>query len=49
MGNNGKIYTASQNLRQKDNLIERNGQKIDSYINGESISWFKNIYINTLA
>ena len=25
--NNAKIYTATQNLRQKDNLIERNGKK----------------------
>ena len=26
--NNAKIYAATQNLRQKDNLIERNGKKI---------------------
>ena len=26
--NHGKIYTATQNLRQKNNLIERNGKKI---------------------
>ena len=39
--NNAKIYTATQNLRQKDNLIERNGKKNYSYINHKSISWFK--------
>ena len=26
--NNAKIYTATQNFRQKDNLIKRNGKKI---------------------
>ena len=36
--NNAKIFTATQNLTQKDNLIERNGKKIYSYINRESIS-----------
>ena len=46
--NNAKIYTATQNLRQKDNLIETE-KKIYSYINRESINWFKKIYINTLA
>ena len=25
--NNAKIYTATQNLKQKDNFIERNGNK----------------------
>ena len=25
--NNAKIYTATQNLKQKDNLIKRNGNK----------------------
>ena len=25
--NNAKIYTTTQNLRQKDNLVERNGKK----------------------
>ena len=35
--NNAKIYTATQNLRQKDNLIETE-KKIYSYINCESIS-----------
>ena len=48
--NNAKIYTATQNVRQKDNLIQRNGKrKHYSYINCKSIIWFKNIYINTLA
>ena len=36
--NNAKTFTATQNLTQKDNLIERNGKKIYSYINRESIS-----------
>ena len=36
--NSAKIFTATQNLTQKDNLIERNGKKIYSYINRESIS-----------
>ena len=36
--NNAEIYTATQNLRQKDNLIERNGKINYSYINRESIS-----------
>ena len=37
--NNAKIYTATQNL--KTIWFERNGKKIYSYINHESISWFK--------
>ena len=37
VGNNAKIYTATQNLRQKDNLIETEKQNY-SYINRESIS-----------
>ena len=36
--NHAKIHTATQNLRQKDDFIERNGKKIYSYINCESIS-----------
>ena len=36
--NHAKICAATQNLRQKDNLIERNGKKNYSYINRESIS-----------
>ena len=36
--NHAKIYTATQNLGRKDNLIERNGKKNYSYINRESIS-----------
>ena len=40
--NHAKIYTATQNLRQKDNLIERNGEKKFTHtFNHKSISWFK--------
>ena len=37
LGNNAKIYTATQNLRQKDSLIETEKQNY-SYINRESVS-----------
>ena len=41
--NNAKIYTATQNLRQKDNFIDGNEKKKKknySYINCKSINWF---------
>ena len=37
LGNNAKRYTATQNLRQKDSLIETEKQNY-SYINCESVS-----------
>ena len=48
--NNAKIYTTTQNLRQKDNLVERNGKrKITHTVTANQLVDFKNIYINTLA
>ena len=47
--NNAKIYTATQNLKQKDNLIKRNGKKITHTLTANQLVDFKNIYISTLA
>ena len=41
--NNGKIYTAIQNLRQKDSLIERNGKKIT-----HTLTWNQLVDLNKI-
>ena len=46
--NNAKIYTATQNFRQKDNLIERNGKKNPHTLTANQLFDIK-IYIDTLA
>ena len=43
--NNAKIYIATQNLRQKDNLIERNGKKKFTHtLTANQLFDLKNIY-----